>query len=268
MTTIINVSNRDGLVIPGAHFTRTDDDDIAKDRLHWPSLQALKRTITAVRTGVEDVNTYSKNDLLFEWEQRTLARETDAVDPRRICLVNGMRQFGTINGNVGLQGTVTTLTGVGANQVANLGITPLSTDVQSTLINAGVTNEIGLIGYYLASTADTGSILSLVARSAADDTEHIRFQFNQTATASVQRRAASTDTQEAALSGVTAPGNWVVLGLRLTGTSAVPVINGRVFPAITLSGAAQAFTGTRVGFRWHGGTQPNARLLMFEAFRL
>lgn len=268
MTQILNIANRDGTVIPGAHNTRVDDDDIAKDRLHWPSLQALKQTISAVRSGVTDVNTYNKNDLLYEWETRTLARENDAVDPKRICLVNGMRQFGTMNGAVGLQGTVTTLAGVGANQVANMGIVPPSTTPQSTLVNAGVSNELGLIGYYLASTADTGSILSLVARSAADDTEHVRFQFNQTSTASVQRRAASTDTQESALTGVTAPGNWVVLGLRLTGTSAVPVINGRVYPAITLSGTAQAFTGTRVGFRWHGGTQPNARLLMFEAFRL
>lgn len=269
MTRITTVVNRDGVIIPGANYTSTADDAIGADRLNPTALQDLMRTIRTVRTGTQDDLTYSHNDLLNAWQDLTLKTSRMSNDSKIITVVDGMRQQGLVDGaGSAIEGTVTTGDGVGADQYAVHGISASSTSVQSTLFNAALANELALVAMWRIATEDTTGVHSLVFRSAADDTEHVRLQFTQPDAVNCSRRAASSDTSEANVSGEVAPGTWVVLGARVTGTTVVPVLNGTKHTAITLSATAQGFTGTRIGWRFHGGVVPKSRLLFFAAFAL
>lgn len=270
MTTLVTTP-RDGLSLPGAHYNRTDDDDIAKARLHWPTIENLLRTRRAIIANEDCSKVHmSHNDMLHGWKSLTYRRQIGSRTPSRtVAMLDGFRQFGSVNGSIGIQGSVTAWTGVGANPHANQGIRPISTAIQGSLVDAALNDEVGVVGAFLLSTADTTALPALVYRgSAATDAEHVRIQFQQTNTLKVIRRVASTDTDEATVSGTTAPGNWVVFGARCTGDTVVPFLNGVRHTPVALSGTAAALTGTFAGFRFAGGAIPLGSLLYIEIFSL
>lgn len=264
--------NRDGFVIPG-EYNNTGEDQIGLMTLDQTALTRWVRTMQAAATDTDlSQRFYTENDLRYSIREQVIAADGSPDSPvgvglgvpsKRIALISGETLTSDVNGAVGQRGSVTTWAGIGANPRSGIGgVRQASGAVQSAVVNAGLANGLTVCALFKINPNDTTVPFSIIARSAADDTEHIRLQFVQTTALTLVRRTGSADTNEQSAFTVAAPGLYAALGMRLSGTNVSCFFNGvKVFSG-ALSGTAQAFTGTRAGISFRSATVGNGGCLL------